>query len=154
MDDGLADLLHRVVALLGEQARERMQAPGSLTYSQLRLLGTLEEQPPMTQHRLAESLTMSDPAISRALRPLASAGLVAVEQDPEHGRRKLIALTDAGSKVFHEAGRPVIEEFKQALLANDFPYERYLEDTYRLAELLSGRAGETQETRPPGAGAE
>lgn len=137
MDEGLADLLHRVVALLGERARERMQEPGALTYSQMRLLGTLEEQPPMTQHRLAESLAMSDPAISRALQPLAGAGLVAIEPDPDHGRRKLVALTEQGSRVFHEAGRPVIEEFKQALLANDFPYERYLADTARLAELLT-----------------
>lgn len=137
MDDGLADLLHRVVALLGEKARERMQSPGGLTYSQLRLLGTLEDQPPMTQHRLAESLAISDPAVSRALQPLAAAGLVAIESDPDHGRRKLVGLTEAGAKHFHAAGRPAIEEFKQALIANDFPYERYLSDTKQLAELLS-----------------
>ena len=140
MDDGLADLLHRVVALLGEQARERMHKPDSLTYSQLRLLGTLEDQPPMTQHRLAEALAMSDPAISRALQPLASAGLVAIGADPHHGRRKLVALTDKGSQHFHQAGRPMIEEFKQALLASGFPYQRYLSDTQRLAELLSADA--------------
>ncbi|AJT41075.1 MarR family winged helix-turn-helix transcriptional regulator [Psychromicrobium lacuslunae] len=140
MDDGLADLLHRVVALLGEQARARMQASGSLTYSQLRLLGTLEDQLPMTQHRLAESLAMSDPAISRALQPLAADGLVAIEADPEHGRRKLVGLTERGSQRFHQAGRPMIEELKQALTNSGFPYERYLADTQRLAELLDPKS--------------
>jgi MarR family len=80
MDEGLADLLHRVVALLGEHARERMPESGGLTYSQLRLLGTIEDREPMTQHQLAESLSVSDPAISRALRPLE--GLVRTEPDP------------------------------------------------------------------------
>lgn len=141
MDDGLADLLHRVVSLLGEHARERMSAQDSLTYSQLRLLGSLEEHAPMTQHRLAEVMTISDPAVSRALQPLAQQGLVSIGADPEHGRRKLVTLTEAGSELFHRIGQPFVEEFKQVLLDSDFPYERYLADTSRLAEILSGSTG-------------
>ncbi|UMO99506.1 MarR family winged helix-turn-helix transcriptional regulator [Amycolatopsis sp. EV170708-02-1] len=141
MDDGLADLLHRVVMLLGENARRRTEDTDGLTYSQIRLLGTLEEIEPATQHRLAQALSVSDPAISRALRPLEADGLVRITVDPDHARRRLVRLTDAGRKAFHAAGKPLYDEFRAALVEAGFPYERYLEDTLRLAELLSPDQG-------------
>ncbi len=137
MDDGLADLLHRVVMLLGEAARRRTDGPDGLTYSQIRLLGTLEDIEPTTQHRLAQALTVSDPAISRALRPLQAGGLVQITVDPEHARRRLVRLTEAGREAFHSTGKPLDEELRTALLAAGFPYDRYVEDTLRLAELLA-----------------
>ncbi|MFI0976211.1 MarR family winged helix-turn-helix transcriptional regulator [Streptomyces sp. NPDC021093] len=137
MDDGLADALHRVVMLLGEAARRRTDDPDGLTYSQIRLLGTLEDIEPTTQHRLAQALSVSDPAISRALRPLEADGLVQITVDPEHARRRLVRLTEAGRNAFHTAGKPLGDEFRAGLVAADFPYERYLADTLRLAELLA-----------------
>ncbi|MFG3102684.1 MarR family winged helix-turn-helix transcriptional regulator [Streptomyces sp. NPDC048182] len=143
MDEGLADVLHRVVMLLGEAARRRTGNPGGLTYSQIRLLGTLEEVEPATQHRLAQALSVSDPAVSRALRPLESDGLVRITVDPGHARRRLVRLTEAGREAFHAMGKPLDDEFRAALVAAGFPYERYLADTQRLAELLTGDTGDT-----------
>ncbi|WP_031064633.1 MarR family winged helix-turn-helix transcriptional regulator [Streptomyces sp. NRRL WC-3742] len=137
MDDGLADLLHRVVMLLGEATRKRAEGHDGLTYSQLRLLGTLEEIQPTTQHRLAQALSISDPAVSRALRPLEADGLVRIETDPDHARRRLVMLTDTGRAAFHDTGRPLYDELREGLLAAGFPYERYLADTARLAEILA-----------------
>ncbi|PFG56791.1 DNA-binding MarR family transcriptional regulator [Amycolatopsis sulphurea] len=136
VDDGLADALHRVVYLLGEATRRRVDDSGGLSYSQLRLLGMLEEIQPATQHQLAQALSVSDPAISRALRPLEAAGLVQVRPDPAHGRRRLVAVTETGRTAFHDGGKPLYDELRAALLAAGFPYEQYLRDTLRLAELL------------------
>jgi DNA-binding MarR family transcriptional regulator len=136
VDDGLGDLLHRVVSLLGDATRRRVDGTGGLTYSQIRLLGTLEENEPVTQHQLAQALAVSDPAVSRALRPLEEAGFVRVEIDPEHKRRRLVSTTEAGRKAFHATGKPLADELRDALLAAGFPYERYLRDTIALAELL------------------
>ncbi|MFI9381874.1 MarR family winged helix-turn-helix transcriptional regulator [Kutzneria sp. NPDC052558] len=136
MDDGLPDLLHRVVFLLAEAARRRGADPGGLTYSQMRLLGTLEDIEPTTQHRLAEAMSVSDPAISRALRPLEAEGLVEVRQDPEHARRRLVTLTEAGRKAFHSNGKPLYEQLRTHLVDAGFPYDQYLRDTERLAQLL------------------
>lgn len=137
VDEGLADLLHRVVSLLGEAARRRTDDRDGLTYSQIRLLGAVEDMEPVTQHRLAQGLSVSDPAISRALRPLEADGLVQVTIDPAHARRRLVRLTEVGRKAFHTAGKPLYDEFRAGLVAAGFPYERYLEDTLRLAEILA-----------------
>lgn len=56
--------------------------------------------------------------------------------DPAHARRRLVTLTVAGRKAFHANGKPLYDEFRAGLVAAGFPYERYLEDTLRLAELL------------------
>jgi DNA-binding MarR family transcriptional regulator len=136
VDDGLSDLLHRVVMLMGDAARQRMGHDGGLTYSQLRLLGTLEDIQPATQHRLAQALSVSDPAVSRALRPLETDGLVRITPDPDHGRRRLVSLTDTGRAAFHAEGIPLSEELRTALVTAGFPYDRYLDDTLRLAEIL------------------
>ncbi|MEU7152159.1 MarR family transcriptional regulator [Streptomyces sp. NPDC045456] len=137
MDEGLAELLHRVVMLMGEAARRRSGPDQRLSPSQLRLLGTLEEIQPATQHQLAEALTVSDPAISRALRPLEAEGYVTISVDPAHRRRRLVALTPAGQAAFLAEGKPLEEEFRTALQKAGFPYERYLADTHRLAALLT-----------------
>lgn len=101
------------------------------------MLGTLEEIEPATQHRLAQALSISDPAVSRALRPLEADGLVRIETDPDHARRRLVMLTDTGRAAFHGTGRPLYDELREGLLAAGFPYERYLADTARLAEILA-----------------
>ncbi|MFB8003252.1 MarR family winged helix-turn-helix transcriptional regulator [Nocardia sp. NPDC056000] len=139
MDDGLGDLLHRVVYLLGEAARRRGGETEVLTYSQIRLLGMLEEIEPVTQHQLAQALSVSDPAVSRALRPLEAAGFVAVETDPEHARRRLVSTTEAGRDAFHSTDRPLQNQLRDALLEAGFPYEQYLRDTAALAKLLEPR---------------
>ncbi|WP_405497209.1 MarR family winged helix-turn-helix transcriptional regulator [Nocardia sp. NBC_00511] len=139
MDDGLGDLLHRVVFLLGEATRRRVDDSGALTYSQIRLMGTLEDIEPATQHQLAQALAVSDPAISRALRPLETAGFIQVRTDPEHARRRLVSTTEAGRNAFHGSGKPLQNELRDALLEAGFPYERYLQDTAALAKLLEPR---------------
>jgi DNA-binding MarR family transcriptional regulator len=138
VDDGLPDLMHRVLFLMTEAARRSGADTGGLTYSQMRLLGMLEDIEPTTQHRLAESLSVSDPAISRALRPLEADGLVQIQQDPEHARRRLVSLTDAGRKAFHGTGKPLYDQLRTALVKAGFPYERYLRDTELLAKILEG----------------
>lgn len=138
MDEGLADLLHRVVQMLGAAVRRRTDdgRTDGLTYSQLRLLGTLEANEPVTQHQLARAMSISDPAVSRALKPLESAGLVRVETDPAHRRRRLVTLSEAGRAAFHAENRDLNDVLRDALVRAGFPYDRYLDDTRRLAEIL------------------
>lgn len=149
MDEGLAELLYRVVMLMGEAARRRSGPDQRLSHSQLRLLGTLEEIEPATQHQLAQALGLSDPAISRSLRSLEAEGYVAIGVDPAHRRRRLVTLTPAGQNTFLAEGRPLEEELRTALRQAGFPYDRYLADTHRLAALLTpGEPRRTAKTAP------
>ncbi|MFE0019799.1 MarR family winged helix-turn-helix transcriptional regulator [Amycolatopsis sp. NPDC059021] len=136
MDDGLSDLLHRVVSLLGEHARRNTGREGALSYARLRLLGALEDIEPATQHRLARSLGVSDPAVSRALRPLEEDGLLRITTDPHHARRRLVELTPAGRKAYHADGKSLAELLRRGLRKRGFPCDRYLIDTRWLAEIL------------------
>jgi DNA-binding MarR family transcriptional regulator len=122
--------------LLGNLAQRYDSDQGGLTYSQMRLLGTLEEIQPATQHRLAQALGISDPAVSRALQSLDADGLVRIVPDPAHRKRRLVHLTETGQEAFHDQGKPLYEQLRSALIAAGFPYERYLSDTVRLTEIL------------------
>ncbi|MFZ4896263.1 MarR family winged helix-turn-helix transcriptional regulator [Plantibacter sp. Mn2098] len=137
MDDGLADLLHRVVATLGDLARKRIASgPAQLTYTQIRIIGTLEEAPGMTQRELADSVGLSEAATSRALQSLRDAGHVDIVTDPAHARRRLVTATPGGLHLFHASGAANAVELRDWLVREGFPYERYLADSQRLAELL------------------
>ncbi|MFB7598106.1 hypothetical protein [Streptomyces sp. NPDC056160] len=56
--------------------------------------------------------------------------------DPAHARRRLVTLTDAGREALHTAGKPLYDEFRAKLVAAAIPYDHYLDDSLRLAELL------------------
>ncbi|RLP74979.1 winged helix-turn-helix transcriptional regulator [Mycetocola tolaasinivorans] len=137
MDDGLADLLHRVVATFGDLARRRIASgPGQLTYTQIRIIGTLEEAPGMTQRELADSVGLSEAAMSRALRALRDEGLVDIVVDPTHARRRLATATAEGLRHFHDSGAAIAGQLREWLIREGFPYDRYLADSQQLADLL------------------
>lgn len=139
MDDGLADLLHRVVATFAEIARDRLASQSEseqLTYTQIRIIGTLEEAPRMTQRQLADALGLSEAATSRALRTLRDAGLVETVVDETHAGRRLATATRAGLQTFHSSGAATETELRDWLVREGFPYEDYLADSKRLADLL------------------
>ncbi|WP_187976687.1 MarR family winged helix-turn-helix transcriptional regulator [Mycetocola sp. JXN-3] len=137
MDDGIADLLHRVVATFGDLARRRMATGDArLTYTQVRIIGTLEESPGMTQRQLSDSVGLSEAATSRALRTLRDEGFVDIITDPSHAKRRLASATPLGLAAFHASGTASATQLREWLIREGFPYDRYLADSQRLAELL------------------
>lgn len=150
MDDGLADLLHRVVATFGEIARGRIASESNspqLTYTQTRIIGTLEEAPRMTQRQLADALGLSEAATSRALRTLREAGFVETVIDETHAGRRLASATLAGLQTFHASGAAMETELRDWLVREGFPYEDYVADSKRLADLLASLTRTPASTR-------
>ncbi|MGZ8177786.1 MarR family winged helix-turn-helix transcriptional regulator [Williamsia sp. SKLECPSW1] len=140
MDDGLADLLHRVVAIFGEIARSRIASASTsagLTYTQIRIIGSLEESPRMTQRQLADVIGLSEAATSRALRTLRDAGFVETVVDETHAGRRLATATRAGLDTFHSSGVAMESELRDWLVREGFPYEDYVAESKRLADLLA-----------------
>ncbi len=139
-DEALGDVLSHITMLLGILARDH-GAADALSYSRMRLLGTLEEVQPATQHELAQAMLVSDAAVSRMLTALVPEGLVTVETDPAHARRRLVRLTDEGARRFHASSRDYAVQFERLLADRGFPYQRYLRDSVALRDLLAVAAG-------------
>ena len=70
--------------------------PFGLTIGQFGLLSSLSRRNGIGVGVLAERLGSEASTVSRLLRPLEAAGLIAIGPDPDDGRSKAIHLTDAG----------------------------------------------------------
>ena len=113
MDDIVRDL-----GLLGLGTRlrrlgERLQAETQevldgleprVPASQHPLLAAIDRYGSLSVGQLAQALGVTQPGVTRAVGELVEAGLVEVAAAPDDGRRRMLALTDAG-KAFVEAAR-------------------------------------------------
>ncbi len=77
-------------------------APHGLTVGQLSLLAALRRSRGISVNALAERLDGDSSTLSRLIKPLAAAGLVALTVAPDDRRQRLVVLTDAG---FERRGR-------------------------------------------------
>jgi DNA-binding MarR family transcriptional regulator len=93
---------------------------------------------PQSPQGLAKHLLLSKPTMTHTLQRLERQGLVAIASDPADGRRKRVALTDAGAAAQRAAAaavRPKIEEIRGAFGAHAF--EAALPFLERLAAWLA-----------------
>lgn len=77
-----------------------VQAEGSLTPTDYRILSTLRQFGPMRTGELALYHRVSQPAISKAIASLEREGLTTRAADPADQRASLLALTEAGERAF------------------------------------------------------
>ena len=96
MTESTSYLLGKFVTLLESEAERLLRAQLGISYRRMLFLFVLQHQESMTQHRLAQSLGYSDPAISSMLRELVKEGYVTTSPDPDHGRKHLVRITAQG----------------------------------------------------------
>ncbi|WP_159500494.1 MarR family winged helix-turn-helix transcriptional regulator [Microbacterium sp. 18062] len=72
-------------------------AAAGMTAAQFTALTVLERRPGITSSELARRSFVRAQTMAATVDPLLEAGLVRRERDPEHGRRILLFLTDAGA---------------------------------------------------------
>lgn len=102
--------LHALVFLL-DQAADAILPVLGLTYSRYLTLLTIERLGGATQRSIADALGITEPAASRAIRGLHSAGLVATVATPGSGNRRSVSLTDKGQRVVDQAADHLEESF-------------------------------------------
>ncbi len=73
-----------------------MRAQLGISYRRMLFLFVLQHQESVTQHRLAQFLGYSDPAVSTMLRELVKDGYVTTTPNPDHGRKHLVRITPRG----------------------------------------------------------
>ncbi len=107
-----------------------------LTFSRFQLLDTLRQVGRQTQHGLAQAMGVSDPVVSRMLVELAAAGYVEIENDPNHGRRRLVSITQAGIERIQALGEVLERAFMELVRGAVDDTSRFDGDVRRiLAEL-------------------
>ncbi len=78
------------------QIYDEALAPHGLTIGQMGLLATLRRREGIGVGTLAERLSADASTVSRLLKPLLAAGLIAIDPDPADRRAKQVRLTQAG----------------------------------------------------------
>ncbi len=87
-----------------------------LSLLEYRLLATIEAFGTLTAADLVRYTGYDKAAVSRAISGLTSQNLIDVKTDPEHGRRKLLSLSELGAGKL-AAAAPDVEARRQKLVA-------------------------------------
>ena len=103
-----------VLSKLLDQQMAGIAAHHDLSLGAYRALATIDAFETLTAADLTRFTAYDKAAVSRQVAELVDRGLITVTQDPDHGRRKLIALTHAGRAKL-DATRPAVEARREDL---------------------------------------
>lgn len=93
----LGTRLKRIGDRLQADVQQLIDAEGiPVQTGQYPLLAAINEQGPLTVGKLADSLGVSQPGVTRSVGQLTKQGVVSVERGSEDQRTKVVTLTDAG----------------------------------------------------------
>lgn len=127
-------------------------ADAGLSPAQYTALSVLQRRPDLTSSELARRSFVRAQTMAATIDPLLAAGLVSRTQDPQHRRRMLLRLTDAGAARLAEIAPRVdaLEELIVAELdaAEQADFSRFL----RSARHSLDTAGPRPSGRRPAAG--
>lgn len=98
-------------------------AEAGMTGAQYTALTVLERRPGITSSELARRSFVRAQTMAATVDPLLDAGMVRRERDPQHGRRMLLFLTDAGAQAI-AALDPQVAQVEELLLADFDEQER------------------------------
>lgn len=96
----IAGRLNAVARLILRSALRVYPAAAGLSFVDAAVIGGLGGFGPMTASDLAQQLTMHEGHLSRALKSLEKAGLLARIRDPSDARRKMLMLTREGKALY------------------------------------------------------
>jgi DNA-binding MarR family transcriptional regulator len=117
-DPRLTFTLHHLVAVLDRHADAILRRELGMTYSQFLFLVTLDGAEGVDGTTLARHLDVSRAAVSKRLPWFTDRALVEVRDDPHHGRRTRLFLTDAGRTLARTAA-DTLEDALQAPARSD-----------------------------------
>ncbi len=95
--DGLTELILEIFRVNGLllAAGDRLSKPLRLTSARWQIMGALRDGP-MTASQVARRMGLTRQSVQRVVDLLAGEGLIALEENPDHRRAKLLRLTDEG----------------------------------------------------------
>jgi len=136
--------LHKLVFDLDRAADALLRKRLNISYKRALFLLILQHHGTITQHELAVALGYSDPAVSSMLIELRKSGYVQAAPSPEHGRKRLVTITPAGSALVKTGKRILDSHFAELMASAKVDAERYQQMTERLQHALSIRMEATK----------
>ncbi len=135
-DYSLSYLAGKLAFELDRAADQHLQENLGISYRRFLFLTVLQHTGTVTQHELAVALGYSDPAVSTMLVELAREDYIQTAQSPQHGRKRLVTITEKGSEVVAQGRQLLDARFDQLLLIADEDAAHYRELTERLHNAL------------------
>lgn len=102
-DERLYFHLQMAAARMRSEADRRCIEQAGITTAQAAALAVINEQPGVSQRKLARALHQTEPSITTLVRRLIAAGLVDRTVDPSDGRTRALGLTDRGAAALGSA---------------------------------------------------
>ena len=128
--------LHKLVFDLDRAADGLLRRRLKISYKRALFLLVLKHHGTVTQHELAVALGYSDPAVSVMLIELEKGGYLTTAPSPEHGRKRLVTITPAGSALVKAGKRMLDSRFAGLLESAGVDGAQYQQMTERLQQAL------------------
>lgn len=106
----------RIAVQFRRRITQRALEAAGLSYAEWRVLGLVGRYTSIPTPDVARMSLMDKAQISRAVETLVGKGLVRQTDDPDHARRRILLITDAGRETLHRA-LVVVRQAQARLLA-------------------------------------
>lgn len=103
--DNVLSAVHVLANLIGEGFAEHLDTAQGLTVAEWRVMLTLGREPGLSAAEITGRWAMDKMAVSRAIKRLTNAGLIARRRNPHDRRSYQLSLTRAG-RARHQAALP------------------------------------------------
>jgi DNA-binding MarR family transcriptional regulator len=142
MESSPAYLLHKLVFEMDREADKLLRTQFGISYKRILFLVVLQHHETITQHELALALGYSDPAVSAMLLELAKDGYIKTTPSPEHGRKRLVAITPQGSEILTRCRQLLDSHFDKLMVAAGVDPQHYSKLTEQLNQALVAKLKE------------
>ncbi|MFT3889051.1 MAG: MarR family transcriptional regulator [Arachnia sp.] len=148
MEHVLGYELHRLLWFIDHKANDRLR-PHGLTYTQFRILRSIDTLSPVTGKDLAAFLMVTPSSMSKSVSRLIDEGFVVDTQMPGVGNIQRLELTRRGRRILEPIAAEMDSALDQIAAAAGVTTEELAESLRRMTEAFSQLQGKVEHPAAP-----
>ncbi len=129
-------LLHEANQIMDSIAEHKLQSTLGISYSRFVFLYVINQHSQATQHTIAQTLRISDPAVSKLCEIAARDAVISIAANPLHKRQRLVSLTENGKALLQQGMQLLDACFSDTCTRADINEAEYRDQTARLLQSL------------------